>query len=71
MLALLAVDGLVGFVAGLALLGEQRSGRKLTFIAVVLPVSDIPLDVTLKICALIELPPIKPTQLFAHSGQAA
>jgi hypothetical protein len=66
-----AVCGLIGFVAGLALLGGQRSGRKLALIAAVLSVSDIPLGVTLGIYTLVELLPIKTTELFARSGQAA
>src|ERR1700681_4207786 len=41
MIAWSAVGGLIGFVAGLALLGGQRSGRKLGLIAAVLSVSDV------------------------------
>jgi hypothetical protein len=71
MIVLSAVCGLVGLVAGLALLGGQRSGRRLAFIAAVLSVSDIPLGVTLGIYTLVELLPIKieTAQLFARSGQ--
>ena len=65
------VCGLVGIVAGLALLGEQRSGRKLALIAAVLSVSDIPLGTTLGIYTLVKLLPIKTTPLYGHSGQAA
>jgi hypothetical protein len=73
MIALSAVCGLIGLVAGLALLGGQRSGRRLALIAAVLSVSDIPLGVTLGIYTLVKLLPIKiqTTQLFARSGQAA
>ena len=71
MIAWSVVCGLIGFVAGLALLGGQRSGRKLALFAAVLSVSDIPLGVTLGIYTLVELLPIKTTQLFARSGQAA
>src|ERR1700676_3380372 len=73
MIAWSAVCGLIGLVAGLALLGRQRSGRRLALIAAVLSVSDIPLGVTLGIYTLIELLPIKikTPQLFARSGQAA
>ena len=70
MIALSVVCGLIGFVAGLALLGGQRSGRKLALIAGVLSVSDIPLGLTLGIYTLVELLPIKTTQLFARSGEA-
>jgi hypothetical protein len=71
MIALSAVCGLIGLVAGLALLGGQRAGRRLALIAAVLSVSDIPLGVTLGIYTLVVLLPIKTTQLFARSGQAA
>jgi hypothetical protein len=71
MIALSAVCGLIGFVAGLALLGGQRSGRKLALVAAVLSVSDFPLGVTLGIYTLVELLPIKTTQLFGRSGQEA
>jgi len=54
-----AVYSLIGFAAVLALLGGQRSGRKLALIAAVLPVSDIPLGETLEICKVVELLPIK------------
>src|ERR1700692_3888654 len=59
MIVLSAVCGLVGVVAGLALIGGQRSGRKLALIAAVLSVSDIPLGITLGIYTLVELLPIK------------
>jgi hypothetical protein len=70
-IALSAVCSLIGFVAGLALLGGQRSGRKLVLIAAVLSVSDIPLGITLGIYTLVELLPIKSTPLYGHSGRAA
>jgi hypothetical protein len=70
MIVLSAVSGLIGFVAGLALLGGQRSGRKLALIAAVLSLSDIPLGTTLGICTLVELLPIKSTHLFDGTGQA-
>jgi hypothetical protein len=70
-IALSAVSGLVGFVAGLALLGGQRSGRKLALIAAFLSVSDIPLGITLGIYTLVELLPIKTTALYGHPGHAA
>jgi hypothetical protein len=71
MIALSAVCGLVGLVAGLALLGGQRSGRKLALIAAVLSVSDIPLGITLGIYTLVELLPIRTTPLYGRSGRAA
>jgi hypothetical protein len=69
-IALSAVCGLIGFVAGLALLGGQRSGRRLALIAAVLSVSDIPLGVTLGIYTLVELLSIKTTPLYGHSRHA-
>ena len=71
MMALSAVCGLVGFVAGLALLGGQRSGRKLALIAAVLSVSDIPLGITLGIYTLVALLPVKATANYGRSGHAA
>ena len=71
MIALSAVCGLLGFVAGLALLGGQRSGRKLALIAAVLSLSDIPLGITLGIYTLAELLPIRTMQLHSRSEQTA
>src|SRR5271169_5114573 len=70
MIVLSAVCGLVGFVAGLAVLGGQRSGRKLALIAAVLSVSDIPLGITLGICTLVALLPIKTAPFYVRSGDA-
>ena len=70
-IALSAVCGLIGFVAGAALIGGQRSGRRLALIAAVLSVSDIPLGVTLGIYTLVELLPLKTAPLYARSGHAA
>ena len=71
MIGLSAVCGLVSFVAGLALIGGQRSGRKLALIAAVLSVSDIPLGITLGIYTLVELLPVKTTPLYGRSGHEA
>ena len=70
-IALSAVCGFVGFVAGLALFAGQRSGRRLALIAAVLSVSDIPLGITLGIYTLVELLPIKTTPLYGRAGHAA
>lgn len=70
MIVFSAICGLIGLVAGLALLGGQLSGRRLALIAAVLSVSDIPLGVTLGIYTLVELLPIKTAHLFARSGEA-
>jgi hypothetical protein len=70
MIALSAVCGLIGIIAGQALLGRQRSGRKLALIAAVLSVSDIPLGTTLGIYTLIELLAIKAPPFFGRPGHA-
>jgi hypothetical protein len=70
MIVLSVVCGLIGIVAGLALLGGHRSGRKVALVAAVLSISDIPLGTTLGIYTLIELLPIKTTALYGRSGQA-
>jgi hypothetical protein len=57
MIVLSAVCGILGLVAGLALLGGQRSGRTLALIAGVLSLSNIPLGTTLGICTLVVLLP--------------
>jgi hypothetical protein len=70
MTVLSVVCSLIGIVAGLALLGGHRSGRKVALVAAVLSISDIPLGTTLVIYTLIELLPIKTTALYSRSGQA-
>jgi hypothetical protein len=70
-IALSAVCGLIAIVAGLALLGGQRSGRNLALVAAVLSLSDIPLGITLGIYTLVELIPIKTAPLYSRSGHAA
>ena len=70
-IVLSAVCGHVGIVAGLALIAGVRSGRNLALLAAILSVSDVPLGLTLGIYTLVELLPIKASQLFARYGQAA
>ncbi len=70
-IVLSAVCGLVGLAAGLALIAGVRSGRKLALIAAILSVSDVSLGLSLGIYTLVELLPIKASQLFMRSGQAA
>ena len=70
-IVLSAVCGLVGLVAGLVLIAGVRSGRNLALLAAILSVSDVPLGLTLGIYTLVELLPIKASQLFARYGQAA
>ncbi len=65
------VCGVVGILAGLALLAGQRSGRKLALIAAVLSVSDIPLGITLGVYTLVKLLPIDTTSLYGRSGHGA
>ena len=71
MIVVSAFCGLLGIVAGLALIGGLRAGRQLALMAAILSVSDIPLGVTLGIYTLLELLPIKASPLFARSGRAA
>ena len=69
MIALSAVCGILGLMAGLALLGGQRSGRTLALIAGFLSLSNIPLGTTLGIYTLVVLLPIRATQLYGRSEQ--
>jgi hypothetical protein len=69
MIILSAACGILGLVAGLALLAGQRSGRTLAFIAAFLSLSNIPLGTTLGIYTLVVLLPIRATQLYGHSEQ--
>jgi hypothetical protein len=58
MVVLSVVCGIVGLVAGLALLGgQQHSGRKLALVAAFLSLSNIPLGTTLGIYTLVLLLP--------------
>lgn len=63
------VCGLLGFVAGLALLGGHQSGRKLALIAGVLSLCDMPLGLTLGIYTIVELLPVRDAQTLGTSGQ--
>jgi hypothetical protein len=53
------VCGLIGLLAGLALLANQGSGRKLALIAAALSVSEVPFGTTLGIFTLITLLPFR------------
>jgi len=57
LIALSAVCGILGIVAGLALLAGNRVGRTLALIAAFLSLSDIPLGTTLGIYTLVVLLP--------------
>jgi hypothetical protein len=70
-IVLSVIAGLVGVVAGLALLGRQQSGRRLALLAAILSVSDIPVGLTLGTYTLVELLPVRTTKVFARSGLAA
>ena len=67
MIALSAVCGILGLMAGLALLAERRSGRTLALVAGFLSLSDIPLGTTLGIYTLVMLLPIAATQRYGRS----
>src|ERR1700676_518154 len=71
MIFLCIACGILGLVAGLALLGGHQSGRKLALIAAVLSLSDIPLGITLGIYTLVKLLPIRAAHVYERSGQAA
>jgi len=71
LIALSLVCGLLGLVAGLALLGGHRSGRNLALIASVLSLCDIPLGITLGIYTLVKLLPIRSAHVYERSGQTA
>jgi hypothetical protein len=60
-IALAVVCGVVGIMAGLALLNGGRSARMLALIAGVLSLSNIPLGTTLRIYTLVELLPVMRT----------
>jgi hypothetical protein len=68
MIALSAVCGILGLMAGLALLAERRSGRTLALVAGFLSLSNIPLGTTLGIYTLVMLLPIAATQRYGRSG---
>jgi hypothetical protein len=70
-IALSAVCGILGIVAGLALLAGNRSGRMLALIAAFLSLSNIPLGTTLGIYTLVVLLPIRTVQLHSRSEQTA
>jgi ABC-type spermidine/putrescine transport system permease subunit II len=57
LIALSVVCGILGFIAGLALLRRQRPGRTLALIAGFLSLSNIPLGTALGIYTLIVLLP--------------
>jgi hypothetical protein len=69
LVVLSAVCGVIGIVAGLALLGGHQSGRKLALIAAVLSLCDIPLGVTLGVYTLVELLPVHDLPNFSPSRQ--
>ena len=71
MVALCAVSGILGFVAGLALLGGQQSARKLALVAAVCSLSDLPLGTTLGIFTLVKMLPIRAAHVYERSGQPA
>ena len=66
-IALSAVCGILGIIAGLALLAGTQSGRMLALIAGFLSLSNIPLGTTLGIYTLIVLLPMRAAQLHSRS----
>lgn len=68
MIALSAVCGVLGLIAGPALLARRQSARRLALIAGFLSLSDIPLGTTLGIYTLVVLLPTTAMQHYGHSG---
>ena len=68
MIALSAVCGVLGLMAGPALLAGRQSARRLALIAGFLSLSDIPLGTTLGIYTLVVLLPTTAMQHYGHSG---
>ena len=66
-IALSAVCGILGLMAGLALVAERRSGRTVALVAGFLSLSNIPLGTTLGIYTLVMLLPIAATQRYGRS----
>jgi hypothetical protein len=54
-----AVCGIIGLLAGLALLSGWRSGRILALIAAILSLSELPIGITLGVYTLLVLPPLR------------
>jgi hypothetical protein len=59
-IVLSAVCGIIGLLAGLALLSSWRSGRTLALIAAFVSLSELPLGITLGVYTLIVLLPTSP-----------
>jgi hypothetical protein len=58
--------GVIGILAGLALLANQSAARWLALFAAFLSLSEIPLGITLGSYTMIVLLPINPAQLHLH-----
>jgi uncharacterized membrane protein HdeD (DUF308 family) len=70
-IVLAVLSGILGIIAGLALLTGNGSGRLLGLIAGFLSLSNIPLGTTLGIYTLVVLLPVSAAQLRSHSERAA
>jgi len=66
-IALSAVCGVLGLMAGSALLAGRQSGRRLALIAAFLSLTNIPLGTTLGIYTLVVLLPTTAMRLYDHS----
>ena len=62
-----AVCGVIGLLAGLALLSGQRSGRGLALIAAFLSLCELPIGITLGVYTIVTLLPVRLTALDRHS----
>jgi hypothetical protein len=67
--ALAVVGGVLGLLAGLALLGGQRAGRMLALLAAFFSLANIPLGTILGIYTLIILLPLSASELYGRSGE--
>jgi hypothetical protein len=70
-IVLSVVVGILGIVAGLAMMGEQRSARGISVLTAFLSLCDIPLGITLGTYTLIVLLPIKRTSAQGSFARAA
>jgi hypothetical protein len=67
--ALAVVGGVLGLLAGLALLGGQRAGRMLALLAAFFSLANIPLGTILGIYTLIVLLPLSASDLYGRSSE--
>lgn len=57
--------GVLGFIGGLAIMGNSRTGRSVLIVAALLALSEIPLGIALGVYTLVTLIPARPSNLSA------